>query len=526
MAKIGRNQPCPCGSGEKFKRCHGHPDPVAIDIPGLELEFQRAQARRYQREKQQGLGKPIISTQAGTMRFVAVGSGLFYSEKWQTFHDFLIPYLQHTMGKAWWEAEHAKQPSEQHPLMQYTRIASEEAQRHQKTNGTTHTSPMTGAAGAVFTLAYDLYSLEHNAEVQEKLLGRLRNADNFFGARYEVSVAGTLIRSGFTIAFENEDDRNSTHCEFTATHTATGDQFSVEAKRRHGQRNALNKFLVGALRKHALHKRVVFIDANLPDRGVEEGAPGHLDRLFKKLPMMENAKVDGEILPAAYIFVTNFPWEHHLRDTEFRTLILVDGFRIPEFSYRHQAMSLREIIDAREQHRAMHDLIKGMQLYGEIPSTFDGQNPEQAFGPAPPQRMLIGETYEVSDPDGKPARVVLTDAEMLEHEQRAMGAFLFEDGRSALLHLDMTPEEMQAWRRHPETFFGVVKKQHTATTPLELYDFFLDSFRDTPRDIILQRLIGVPDLEPLQDLSDDELRSIYAERTALGAWAIRQDQVS
>jgi hypothetical protein len=26
MAKVGRNDPCPCGSGEKFKRCHGAPD--------------------------------------------------------------------------------------------------------------------------------------------------------------------------------------------------------------------------------------------------------------------------------------------------------------------------------------------------------------------------------------------------------------------------------------------------------------------------------------------------------------------
>jgi len=23
MAKAGRNDPCPCGSGKKFKRCHG-----------------------------------------------------------------------------------------------------------------------------------------------------------------------------------------------------------------------------------------------------------------------------------------------------------------------------------------------------------------------------------------------------------------------------------------------------------------------------------------------------------------------
>ena len=25
MGKVGRNDPCPCGSGQKFKRCHGGP---------------------------------------------------------------------------------------------------------------------------------------------------------------------------------------------------------------------------------------------------------------------------------------------------------------------------------------------------------------------------------------------------------------------------------------------------------------------------------------------------------------------
>jgi uncharacterized protein YecA (UPF0149 family) len=23
VAKVGRNDPCPCGSGKKFKKCHG-----------------------------------------------------------------------------------------------------------------------------------------------------------------------------------------------------------------------------------------------------------------------------------------------------------------------------------------------------------------------------------------------------------------------------------------------------------------------------------------------------------------------
>jgi preprotein translocase subunit SecA len=26
MAKVGRNDPCPCGSGKKFKHCHGRAD--------------------------------------------------------------------------------------------------------------------------------------------------------------------------------------------------------------------------------------------------------------------------------------------------------------------------------------------------------------------------------------------------------------------------------------------------------------------------------------------------------------------
>lgn len=25
VAKVGANQPCPCGSGQKYKRCHGKP---------------------------------------------------------------------------------------------------------------------------------------------------------------------------------------------------------------------------------------------------------------------------------------------------------------------------------------------------------------------------------------------------------------------------------------------------------------------------------------------------------------------
>lgn len=34
VAKTGRNDPCPCGSGKKYKRCHGMPTPMVIDPLG------------------------------------------------------------------------------------------------------------------------------------------------------------------------------------------------------------------------------------------------------------------------------------------------------------------------------------------------------------------------------------------------------------------------------------------------------------------------------------------------------------
>lgn len=33
MAKVGRNDPCPCGSGKKFKKCHGARKQAAVKLP-------------------------------------------------------------------------------------------------------------------------------------------------------------------------------------------------------------------------------------------------------------------------------------------------------------------------------------------------------------------------------------------------------------------------------------------------------------------------------------------------------------
>jgi hypothetical protein len=93
-------------------------------------------------------------------------------------------------------------------------------------------APMTGAAYGIMWLTYGLYLLRHNAEIQLRLLQRLRTSDpvQIFGALYEVIIAAAMIRAGFALELENESDGSQTHCEFTATSKANGKRFSVEVK--------------------------------------------------------------------------------------------------------------------------------------------------------------------------------------------------------------------------------------------------------------------------------------------------------
>ncbi len=112
--------------------------------------------------------------------------------------------------------------------------------------------PYSGGTAVFMRLAYDLYSLDHNAELQERLLTRLRHPRGFPGARYETYVAAVFILAGFNLVFENEQDGSTTYCEFTATDRSTGKKFSVEAKRREGKRLRLGRLFNDALSKQAI----------------------------------------------------------------------------------------------------------------------------------------------------------------------------------------------------------------------------------------------------------------------------------
>jgi hypothetical protein len=274
------------------------------------MVVERALAKEKQREKQQGIGRPIISATVGDRRFVAVGGQVFTSTRWKTFHDFLINYLPNVFGREWLNAEMRKPEGFRHPLLINMERAANARKRLNEKSDSVSPRAATGTEAFVLDLAYNLYLLQHNAEIQATLLERLRRADQFYGAFYETTVAGILIKAGFDIEFENESDVTRKHCEFTATFRRTGRKFSVEAKPRMEGKQHLNvgSQLRSALEKQASYHRLVFIEMNIADSMIGEGADALITDIVQMLDSREDLTVHGIAVPPAYLIVTNNPY--------------------------------------------------------------------------------------------------------------------------------------------------------------------------------------------------------------------------
>lgn len=312
MSKTDRNAPCPCGSGKKYKKCCASAQstahsPVSADI--LSRMKARLEAQEKQREQLQGKGKPIISEEMNGIRFVAVGNQLYCSDKWKTFHDFLVAYLSSVLGQKIGNDELKKPLSERHPIAQWYYHVCIHQQETVKVPGQVSAGSATGAVSAYLELAYNLYLLAHNEQIQAALIKRLLHKEQFHGARYETYVAASLIKAGCELEFENESDGSQSHCEFTASFKTTGNRYSVEAKARQPGKAAgrIGSQLYNALCKKAAWPRVVFIDINVPDNSNDSEKSQWMDEAMQALRAKEDTMtITGQPAPPAYVFVSNF----------------------------------------------------------------------------------------------------------------------------------------------------------------------------------------------------------------------------
>jgi hypothetical protein len=528
--RIGRNDPCHCGSGKKFKRCHGqlsaeprpsltgspYPGPIP---PEVLQAIEQHKADELRRESQQGLGKPIIGAQLAGYQLVAVGNTVHWG-KYKTFFDFLGNYIRQVLGAEWGNQEIAKPLAERHPILRWYDAVCELQRQHNVESGKVSSVPMTGAAAAFFGLAYSLYLLAHNVKLQQTLIGRLKNPDQFHGAYYETLVASWFILAGFELSLENEADGAHTHCEFTAVHKASGKSYSVEAKSRAPGKTHLDvgNQLAKALRKEAAHPRIVMIDVNVPyDPAMTEDV--WLRELMRSIKGREaTLTIDGQPAPPAFVIVTNHPFHYDLQSSETALAALAEGFKIPDFG---RSVPFDGLIAAFKAKKKYQDLFNLVQTIGkhQIPTTFDGEVPEFAFGHAE-RRWKIGERYDLGNfPDmSKGASGVLTSAVVLEGSKAAaLRFYIEEENRSVLFQEPMTDAELAAYRAHPETYFVVHRDVGgNLKTPLDMFEWLHKNYSKTSRAKLLEFLKDAPDIGELSKLPDAELLLVYCDRMTGG----------
>ena len=349
--------------------------PSEISSELLEL-LQKKKVVEEQRISQQGFGKPIISTEFNGRRFLEIGSDIFDTGNCKTFHEVLPVYLRVLLGEDWMKKEFEKELATRHPILQWHNAIIAYQRKNIQAPGKTQTASTLGAISALLDLSYNLYIMAHNSELQEKLIKRLKDLNQFLGAHYETQVAAFCIQAGFEITLEDEDDPNSTHCEFTATNIKNGRKFSVEAKARtHGKNSgAISSQLYSALKKSAEHERIIFININSPEKTKDlESAKWKHEAIASIRGAETRLKIKGNDAPPAYVLLTNQQNTCNLNDIGFDTGAIPESFKIPDFRVDYPFASLKEAIDSRDRHKEVTDIFKAIKRHNNIPFTFDGE---------------------------------------------------------------------------------------------------------------------------------------------------------
>jgi hypothetical protein len=125
-----------------------------------------------------------------------------------------------------------------------------------------------------------------------------------------------------------------------------------------------------------------------------------------------------------------------------------------------------------------------------------------------------------TDTNGVERPAEITTATVDEAKQVALCGVLFDDGQADVRAIPLSDGELAAWRRHPDTFFGVLGQQiKSPSSPLELYDFFHASFTRNSKEQLLKIMADAEDFEWLTALDQPQLASICAERTTNSALA-------
>jgi hypothetical protein len=475
------------------------------------------------------LGKPIIAVKHEGHQIVAVKNRLYFSKSWKTFPDFLMAYIRDVLGSEWGNGEIAKPKGERHQIIQWYQSFCLYQQESNLPNGKVRSTEVNGLVTCYLGLAYNLYLLAHNVDLQTLMVTRLKDRSNFQGAFYELMIAGALIRAGYELILEDETDRRTKHCEFAAIHKASGKRYSVEAKMRSvngllgktekdgsNDQKTLGKIIThlhGALTKPSEAERLVFIDINAPmDTNIsEENRPEILDAATKKIIDYENnpQAPDAE----AFVFITNIAMHRHLYE---RPVLAVSpiGFRIAGFN-RHGHYGFAEKYALDQKYKRLFDIADAFGKIGSFPTTFDGSLPSDNT-PGGPERLQIGQTYNFTDaiPGGLIGTV--QSAVVMENTKTVHIVANTPDGHGYILAEQMSDAAFADYLQNKEAYFGEIQNvSKTSKTPYEFFCRMMEIYVDYDRAQLAVQMNMKPYDPRIAGMSDQQLREYISEQIAL-----------
>jgi uncharacterized protein YchJ len=388
--KVGRNDLCPCGSGKKFKKCHlgaphgfmlprsTMPQPLAVPTSFLKRAKEQFEKQRNDEEgriKKFGHVRPIMYAQAFNERtLVSVRGTIYQTPKKSTFTNFLFNHGLFRFGDEWRETQSQLPLAEQHPLFvlhcQANQFASQQPRRPEGHVSVVPNGPLSFCE----RFYYDLYTVDDNNVLQEELLNRLRDRDQFQGAMHELFVEATCLRAGFSIIREEHEGLKPKNVEFIALHKSTQQHISVEAKSRHrsgvmGRSGApeaaadtrFGRLINDATAKDPHNPLAIFVDTNLPPERAESFYtpiscnPMIMSKKISRLASLVQSR-DG-VDPYNLLIFTNHPQHYSLGDAaapkDHWAAIISNNPRVQVFKAN-----------------ALTDLLKALDLYGNIPTDF------------------------------------------------------------------------------------------------------------------------------------------------------------
>jgi|688.fasta_scaffold00955_5 hypothetical protein len=496
--KIGRNDPCPCGSSLKYKKCH-YPQKLAsfAELSHEEMLFlQGKEIQDLEKKYQQGHGRGIISSYHNGVRYVFVKNRKYSDrdlpQKWKTFPDFLGYYMFHIF-----EPEFFKDITKKDfPLVKLLNYYNEKALNSMGSNTSgIHSMEMDNNITTLLYLIYGLYLLADNAELQQKLIKRLKTKDHFESHCYEVFVASLFIRSGFQIELYQEGDRGNTSPEYAVIHP-NGKKFDVEVKNRHYNQEHLKikSQINKAFKKDCKHERIIFININ---KGVPEGSHVYWweEDIYQQLQSIQTEK-------SAHIFISN----QLMRGKGFMQPVL-NHFAINKQGFKFE-YSLEDLLHIRDLYPEIFTFRKLMHQGVVLPQTFDGKNPLLLRNGIEESNLLPGKKIEFNNikytiqlctynNDTKKITCIVND---------------YENGFVKTFDRDPTDAEEKVLSEDPSALFGK-KNNFTIDNPLEIYDWVYESYKNTSRKNLIEIL--ALSKEKSKQYSTQELRKnlvkIYSE---------------